>query len=128
MNEQTPNKIEVELQSLIELAVEHWRLSSALGGAAGAQSAPARHALRRISDFLKLCELEARSLDGMVSDGGLAARVIDVVEDPALAAGSSIVEETLSPLVLWRGKVIRQAEVVIRRGSGKSAANAKGAE
>ena len=121
MSDQSQHKIEIELQPLIELAVEHWRLERSLSSASAGDLAPARHATRRIGDFLKRFELEARSLDGMACDAGLAARVVDVVDDPALPAGEAIVDETLSPLVLWRGKVIKQADVATRRGTGKSA-------
>ena len=117
----------IELQPLIELALDHWRLERSLAGASGNELAAARHASRRIGDFLKRFELEARSLEGMNSDGGLAARVLDVVDDPALPEGKAVVDETLSPLVLWRGKVVRQAEVATRRGIGKaSASNERG--
>ena len=44
-------------------------------------------------------------------------RVIDAVDDPALPAGEAVIAETLSPLVLWRGRVIRSADVVTRRGA-----------
>jgi hypothetical protein len=44
----------------------------------------------------------------------MAAEVIDRVEDDSLVRGESIVDETISPLVLWRGQVAKPAQVVIR--------------
>src|SRR5436853_7156362 len=120
MSDQSQQKIMIELQPLIELALDHWRLERSLTGASGNELAAARHASRRIGDFLKRFEFEVRSLEGMDSDGGLAARVVDVVDDPALPEGKAVVDETLSPLVLWRGNVVRQAEVATRRGIGKT--------
>src|SRR5258706_9281992 len=110
MSDAIPKILDVPLQSLIELAVEHWRLARSIEGKSASELAAARHAIRRIGDFLKQCELEVRSLEGMISDGGLAARVIDVADDPTLPDGTAIVDETLSPLILWRGKGSKQAE------------------
>ena len=56
-------------------------------------------------------------MDGLPFDAGMAARVIDTVDDPKLPAGKSFVAETLSPLVLWRGNVVRDADIVTRRGT-----------
>lgn len=110
-----PASIEVPLAALVNLGLEHWRLAVTLGPT---PAAPARHALRRIGDFLATCELEVRGLDGRAFDPGLAARVVDAVDDPGLPAGVAVVAETLSPMVLWRGNVVRAADVVTRRGVG----------
>jgi hypothetical protein len=118
-----PESVTVPLASLADLGVEHWRLTAWLaaipGAAAGSAAAPARHALRRIGDVLARCEVEVRSLDGLPFDAGLAARVIDAADDPTLPAGQTVVGETLAPMVLWRGTVVRAADVVTRRGTGQ---------
>jgi hypothetical protein len=113
-----PSQLTVHLSSLVDLSVEHWRLARWLDSVApGSSAALARHALRRMGDFLKSQGLEARSLDGEIFDAGMAVKVIDVVDDPGLAEGKSVVEETVSPLVSWRGQVVRPGEVVTRRGA-----------
>jgi hypothetical protein len=127
MSEPIPKSLEVQLSSMIALAVEHWRLSRWLSAQKSQDSAAtARHAVARLGDFLSKCEVEARSLDGLSADAGLAARVVDVVEDPSMPAGQMVIEETLSPLVLWRGRVVKEADVVSRRGTGAASAAAKG--
>jgi hypothetical protein len=118
MSEALASSLEVPLESLVALAVEHWRLSTWIADREGSDIAPARHAVRRLGDFLAQVQMEARSLDGEPADAGLAAHVVDSVDDPEMATGKVVIEETLSPLVLWRGKVIREAQVVIRRGVG----------
>jgi len=77
----------------------------------------AAHALRKWEDFLKSFELETVSLDGRPHDAGLAATVIDTVDEPTLPHGQTVVIETLSPIVLWRGQVVKTAEVVTGRGT-----------
>jgi len=110
-----PMSINVPLAALINLGLEHWRLAGAIGPSPDAPAA--RHALRRIGDFLSLCELDVRVLDGRAFDPGLAACVIDTVDDPALPLGVVLIDETLSPMVLWRGRVVKAADVVTRQGT-----------
>ena len=107
----TPSEpLTVPLAAVAALAVEYWRLSAAIP----APSAPARHALRKIGDFLAGCDIEIRSLDGLAYDPGLAAKVIDTVHDATLARGSAVIDETVCPLILYRGQVVQPAEIVVR--------------
>jgi hypothetical protein len=106
------------MSALAHLAVERWRLSASLAASGGGE-APARHASRRIGDFLKQCEVEIQTLEGRAFDPGLPVRVIDAIDDATLPAGESIIAETLSPIVLWRGQVIKAGDIVTRRGTGR---------
>ena len=118
-NDVSPS-LNLPLPALIDLGIEHWRLTGWLTTAGQqADCALARHALRRMEDFLRNCELEIRSLDGQPFDAGMAARVVESVDDPQLGQGKVVVEETLVPLVLWRGTVVRPADVVTRSGTRK---------
>lgn len=111
-----PQTLEVPLPALVELAVEWWRLDRwANGPRADAAAAHARHVARRLGKFLEERGLSALDLTGRPHDPGLAAEVLDVIHDPALAEGPGVVEETVSPVVLWRGTVARHGQVVIRR-------------
>jgi hypothetical protein len=115
-----PESVAFPFAAIVEVAVEHWRLAAWLaGGSRGADAGVARHALRKIGDFLQSAELEVRGLEGHPFDPGLAARVVDVIDDPTLPQGRTIIDETLSPLVLWRGQVIKPADIVTRRGTGR---------
>ena len=112
--------LQIPLDKVAALAIEYWRLNAAIGPALGTSGAamPVRHALRKIEDFLKSCDVEVRALDGQPYDPGLAARVIDTVEDPTLAKGVATVTETLSPMVLHRDAVVRPADIVVARNPG----------
>lgn len=99
---------------LASLATEHWRLSQTLGPVLSMQGGAAiRHSLRKIEDILKACEVETRSLDGQPYDPGLAARVVDSTPNAALPRGTSRITETLSPLILLAGHVLRPADIAI---------------
>jgi hypothetical protein len=115
-HENASETIAVPASTLIDLCIEHWRLSRAIDGSSAASGGAARHALRRIGDIVKRFELEARSLEGQPFDAGLAVRVVHTEDDPKLPEGKAVIEETVSPMVLWRGTVVRVADVVTRRG------------
>ena len=118
MSNDSPPPLAVPLSAMVTLAVEYWRLSNWLARIPSAVPAgPARHALRRMEELLKLCDLEVVSFDRRDYDAGLAVTVIDTIDDPKLPVGKTIVAQTLSPMVLHKGAVVRNAEVTIRRGT-----------
>lgn len=110
-----PATLCVPLTALVSLAIEYWRLGSAID----APSAPVRHALRKIGEFLATNGLEVQSMDGRTFDPGLALRVVDTIEDASLPAGQAVIEETLSPMILYRGRVVKPAEVVTRQAKAQ---------
>lgn len=101
--DELPHTLEVPLSSLVELAVEWWRLDRwANGPQAEGSAARARHVARRLGKFL--------------DESGLSAvEVVDVVADAALPEGSEVIDETVSPVVLCRGRVVRHGQVVVRK-------------
>lgn len=111
-----PDTLPVPFTALVNLAVEYWRLSRWLQSAGASSGAgPARHSVRKLEEFLRRHELDVQTLDGRTFDPGLAVKVIDTIEKNSLPAGQTVIEETLSPIVLWRGQVVREAEVVTAR-------------
>ena len=104
----------LSLDQLCTLAIEHWRLSRALGAS---MPVPARHALRKMEELLTTLGVKAECLDDLPHDPGMSAKVVDRMEDDSLD-GDRIVE-TISPLVLVKGRMVRQAEVVVA-GPGKT--------
>ena len=112
-----PSSVAVPLSAIVELGVEQWRLTAWLARLPGAAAAPARRAARKVDDFLRAREVEVRALDGHPFDAGLAATVVHAEDDPGMADGEAVVSETVAPLVLWRGRVVRPAEVFVRRGT-----------
>lgn len=114
MTDELPENLEVSLSSLAELAVEWWRLER--WGASAGESAPqARHVARHMGRFLSAHGLEVLDLTGRAYEPGLAVEVLDAYTDATLPAGAQVVDETVSPIVLWRGSVVRHGQVVIRK-------------
>ena len=114
MTDELPKSLEVPLSSLAELAVECWRLERWADDAS--ESPPqARHVARRMKSFLNAHGLEVLDVTGRAYEPGLAVEVLDAYRDATLPAGAQLVAETVSPIVLWRGSVVRYGQVVIRK-------------
>jgi hypothetical protein len=109
--------VELDGAEAQSLAIECWRIEQWLNrqpqeaGLAGV-----RYAVRRIKGILEQHGLEAMDLTGSEPSDGLAVEICDVVEDASLPAGSQVISETLSPVVLWRDQVVQHGRVVVRRG------------
>jgi hypothetical protein len=118
MTDELPQTLNVALSALAELAVEWWRLERWAG--AGLDSAPqARHAARRLGRFLSEHGLEVLDLKGRAYEPGLAVEVLDAFEDASLPAGSQLVDETVAPVVLYRGAVVRHGQVIVRKNDDR---------
>ena len=117
MTDELPQTLPVALSSLAELAVEWWRLGRVAGGGpAGEESSPqARHAARRLGKFLGDLGLEVLDVTGRAYEPGLAVEVLDAFEDARLPKGSQVIDETVAPVVLYRGTVVRHGQVVVRK-------------
>ena len=110
-----PQALDAPLDALAELAVEWWRLERWANGPEASAAAPARHVARRLGKFLEGRGLSVLDLTGRPHEPGLAVEVIDVLTDARLPRGSELVDETVSPVVLFRGRVVRHGQVIVRR-------------
>jgi hypothetical protein len=109
--------LQLPVSSLVEIAVQWWRLDRWAAGPDEARLV-ARHVARRLSQLLEHHGVEVLDLTGKPYDAGLAVEVVDSIRDPLAPVGHETVDETVSPIVLWRGAVVRQGQVVMRRGTG----------
>ncbi len=114
MTDELPQSVPVSLDALAELAVEWWRLDRWAGGAESS-GAHARHAARRLAKFLSEHGLEVLDVAGRAYEPGLAVEVLDAIRDARLPPGSQVVDETVAPVVLFRGTVVRHGQVVVRK-------------
>lgn len=116
MTDELPQAVPVALASLAELAVEWWRLDRWANGAQDA-GPHARHVARRMAKFLSDYGLEVLEVTGRAYEPGLAVEVLDAFDDARLPRGAQVVDETVAPVVLFRGAVVRHGQVVVRRNS-----------
>lgn len=114
----------IETSRLVNLAVESWRLNRwAFDEAFAKQRAVARHVARELRDFLLQAGIEISDLTNKPYDPGMAVEVVDSISDPNSPQGSVTIEETVAPIVLWRGAVVRHGQVVTRCGTMEQEAN-----
>lgn len=117
--ENVPAQVEVALASLVELAIECWRLERWLAAQGQeAATAQARHVARRLGKFLSERELHVLDLTGQQYAAGLAVEVLDALESPDVPEGLELIDETITPVVMWRGTVVKHGQVVISRHAG----------
>jgi hypothetical protein len=115
--EELPAQLDVPLASLIELAIEGWRLDSWLAAAPPEQAASKlRHIARRLQKFLSERELSALDLTGKHYEPGMSVEVLEALEDGRLGAHERVIDEMVEPVILWRGRVVRHGRVVVRQG------------
>lgn len=118
MNTNTlPTELSLSRQSAITLATESWRLrriAALLGNAQEGTSL--RYAARQFCEVLSEMNIEIVDMVGRAYDPGMVPAVVDVQDDPKLGEGIAIIDETVSPTVMWRGQVIEAGQVSLRRG------------
>jgi hypothetical protein len=114
--EDAPRSMEVPFAALIELAVENWRLAAWLAKLDQEESiAHGRHVSRQLNRFLSERELAVLDLTGQPYQPGLAVEVLDVIQDEELQDAREMIDETVTPIVTWRGTVVQFGQVIIRR-------------
>ena len=116
--EELPAQLEVPLASLIELALEGWRLECWLAALPPDSVAPKlRHVARRLQKFLSERELSALDLTGKRYEPGMSVEVLEAIEDEQLGERERLIEEMVEPIIMWRGRVVKFGRVVVRQGS-----------
>jgi hypothetical protein len=115
--EELPSQLEVPLASLIELAIEGWRLDSWLAAQPPEKVASKlRYVARRLQKFLSERELSALDLTGRRYEPGMSVEVIEALEDERMGEHERLIDEMVAPVILWRGRVVKFGQVVVRQG------------
>lgn len=120
-SEELPDQLEVPLDSLIELAVEGWRLEGWLAALPPEKVvSKLRHITRRLQKFLSERELGALDLTGRNYEPGMSVEVLEALVDERLGQHERVIDEMVEPIILWRGRVVKFGRVVIRQGGRKA--------
>jgi molecular chaperone GrpE (heat shock protein) len=118
LSDELPDKLDVPLDSLVELAIESWRLEHWLAGLPPEKAASKlRHIARRLQKFLTERELAALDLTGQKYEPGMAVEVLEVVPDEHARAGEKLIVEMVAPIITWRGRVVRHGQIVVGQRS-----------
>lgn len=119
--EELPSQLDVPLASLIELAIEGWRLDGWLAAQPPEKVASKlRHVARRLQKFLSERELSTLDLTGRRYEPGMSVEVIEALEDASVGDDERLIDEMVAPVILWRGRVVKFGQVVVRQGGSGS--------
>ena len=116
--EELPAQLDVPLASLIELAIEGWRLDVWIATLPPEKAASKlRHVARRLQKFVSERELSALDLTGRNYEPGMSVEVLEALEDERLGEHERLIDEMVEPIILWRGRVVKYGRVVVRQGT-----------
>ncbi|MBP7861463.1 hypothetical protein KA183_07260 [bacterium] len=108
--------LDISSETIADLAVEHWRLIKWVESKkVDDPLVVLKHVLRKQEKFFSDLGITLVDLTGTPFDPGLAAEVIEVIDDDSMKTGESQISETISPLVMLQGSAIKHAQVVIRK-------------
>lgn len=112
-------QVAVDAEKLVDLAIYAWRLDSWLSKQNLPSATVPRYVIRGLNKFLDQYNVSALDITGNEFDPGLACDVIDSLEVDNLPPGSSIIAETVSPIVNIDGKLARHGQIVLHVGREK---------
>jgi hypothetical protein len=111
-----PDQLAISIAGACDISLECWRLNQltklqkdSTGGAG------LRHAVRRITETLNAMEIQIIDFAGRIYDPGLVPEVVEVLLDETLPEGHAVIDETITPTVMWRGQVVKAGQIVIKR-------------
>ncbi len=109
---------------LADLALEAWRLSKSISDGAdvpvGATVA-VRYSVRKMKRILEESGCGYVDLTGHSYDAGMALDVLSVEGGSGSDASELLVKEMVSPIILWKGRVLRHGEAVLQKITGAGA-------
>lgn len=99
--------------NLAELALNYWRLSNWVKNVNVERKMQANSALRKMGSYLEKEGVELRDLLGQKYDDGYAADVMGIESESDIPDDELIVIETVKPIILLNGSVIKYGQVVL---------------
>lgn len=108
--------VSVSIEEICALSVEHWRLRKLVDELKDSKLGHGiRLSIGRSGEVLARLGIEIIDLAGRGHDPGMTPEVIEVRADNSLSPGQVVVDETVSPIVMWRGRVVASGQIVVRR-------------
>ena len=108
-------QITPEAESIIELAIETWRMEQRLGKVASVlpenQKRGMESSLTKFKRFLEKYDIEVIDYTGQKYNEGLNIEILSVEKDPL--ATERTIKETVEPSIISKGRVIKRAKVVL---------------
>lgn len=102
-------------QSLVELAIEVWRLEKRIQksseGLSDDQKKAFQNSLSKLQRYLEKNDISVTDYTDAKYNEGLNLEILSIEKDPSIP--HSIVKETHEPAVMHKGQLIKKAKVVV---------------
>lgn len=112
-----PTNISYEVNDLAELAIEVWRLELRLQKIFDNLDDPQRKSitmsLGKIKRYFEKQDIETVDFTNKKYNEGLSLEVLSIEKEKNL--DEDIIKETIEPSVLFKGKVIKKAKVIVKK-------------
>jgi hypothetical protein len=114
--------LQMPLEKASELATECWRLCkwSKTSGVFGNDRLVLDRASRNLSEILNSIGISAIDFAGTSYDPGIVPEVLEVQIDSTLPHDTALIDETVSPTVMWNRKVIQMGQIIVRQAPAKA--------
>ena len=112
-----PKVIEMSLsvESLVELAVEVWRIEQRLAkvtsGLTDIQKKGLESSVQKLKRYLEKYDLEIRDYTNQKFNEGLNLDILSVEKAPTIT--EPIVKETVEPTIMCKGQVVKKAKIIL---------------
>lgn len=106
-----------------DLALAYWRLNNWVANVNVERKTAAISSLRQIDRYLKQNKIELLDYCGQKYDSGYAIDVIEKTTERNLPEEELIISETISPLILQNGEVLKYGQVMLGERVSEIAAN-----
>lgn len=124
-----PKELSIDMDGACSLSLECWRLNRIADLFKDSnEGVGIRHGTRRIAETLDKLGLKVIDFAGRTYDPGMVPEVVEVREDLALLNGIEVVDETITPTLIWCGHVVKPGQIIVRRSSATMQGNAEGIE
>jgi hypothetical protein len=120
-NSEKPQMLHMPLEKASELATECWRLYkwTRASSTFGNDRLVLDRAARCLNEILNSIGIRTIDFAGTAYDPGIVPEVLEVQIDPALPQDTSLIEETVSPTVMWNDKVIQMGQIIVRQAPAR---------
>jgi hypothetical protein len=123
----TTDVIRYPKEALSKIALETWRLwksTEQMENQPGFMNI--RYSIKKIKDTLEIEGISFIDLTGQEYDSGMAIDILETEEDSSRTANTLIIKEMISPIILWKKKLLKHGSAVLVKGIETSQINQGG--
>ena len=115
-----PSELQIPMERACVLSIECWRLGRLADSLKQTNNRMALvRAVRQITEILSEAGIEVVDFIGRNYDPGMVPEVLEVRDDPDIPEETAVIDETVSPTIMWHGQVIKPGQIIVRQAPAK---------